>query len=295
MKIEKRKREIMKQTLKALLGKVFTDEEMQFAPNSYELVGSNGKIVAIVEIPKEIWSRKNIIGQTIMSTNKNISSVLSKVSARKGEFRTRDYELVAGSDDTEVLHKEHGYSLKVNPQKVYFSAKEGTERQRVAKQVERGEIVMVFFAGCGAYVVAIASEQPDVGKIYAIEINSDGVEYTRQNLRINRIVHKVVPIHGDVKNKVEKFYGMCDRVVMPLPLGASEYLHEAIMCLRKKSRSVIHFYTLVNKEDFSSAEKAIQEVCKSMNRKYKILNEHKVTEYSPGKWKVCIDFEVEST
>jgi len=285
----------MKQTLKALLGKVFTDEEMQFAPNSYELVGSNGKIVAIVEVPYELDDRKYVIGKTIMETNKNIHSVLSKVSARKGEFRTRDYELIAGSHDTEILHKEHGYSLKVNPQKVYFSAKEGTERQRIAKQVERGEIVMVFFAGCGVYAIAIASEQPDVGKIYAIEINADGVEYMKQNLRINRIVHKVVPIHGDVKNNAEKFYNMCDRVIMPLPLGASEYLKEAVKCLRKKSRGMIHFYTIVNKEDFSSAEKAIQEVCKSMNRKYKILNEHKVTEYSPGKWKVCIDFEVEST
>ncbi|HKZ45454.1 MAG TPA: class I SAM-dependent methyltransferase family protein, partial [archaeon] len=242
------------------------------------------------EISEELKDRKSVIGKTIMNMSKNISSVLNKASARKGEFRTRDYELVSGDADTEVLHKEHGYSLKIDPRKAYFSAKEGTERQRIARQIERGEVVMIFFAGIGAYAVAIASEQPDVGKIIAIEINSDVAEYMRQNIRINRVADKVRPILGDVRKDAGRFYGECDRVVMPLPLGAAGYLEEAIRCLRGKG--VVHFYSVVEQSDFSEAERAVQEACGKIGKRYKILNEHKVTEYSPRKWKVCIDFEV---
>ncbi|HLC39684.1 MAG TPA: class I SAM-dependent methyltransferase family protein [archaeon] len=282
----------MKQNLRALLAKILTDEEMQFAPNSFELVGSDGKVVAIVEIPEELDDRKAIIGKTIMHTNKSVKSVLNKATARKGEFRTREYELIAGNPETEVLHKEHGYLLKVNPQKTYFSAREGTERQRIAQQVERGEVVMVFFAGVGAYAIAIASEQPDVGKIITIEINPDAVEYAKQNTRINRIADKVKIIHGDVRKEAVHFYGECDRVVMPLPLFAANYLEDAIRCLREKTGGVVHFYAVVEEGDFPTARNLVEEACVKMKKKCKILNEHKITEYSPRKWKVCIDFQV---
>lgn len=263
---------------------------MKYAPNSFELIGSDGKTVAIVEIPNEIKDRKALIAESILKMNKNIKSILEKISARKGDFRTRKYELLVGNKDTEVMHKENGYWLKLDPQKVYFSTREGTEREKIAQQVDRGEIVMVFFAGIGAYPVAIASEQPDVEKIYAIEINPDAIEYMKQNLRINRIADKVIPILDDVKKSAKRFYGSCDRVVMPLPLGASEFLEDAILCLRNKG--IVHFYTLIDQAEFEPAEAEIEKACNKLNKRFKILNKRKISEYSPKKWKICIDFEV---
>lgn len=280
----------MKNNLKNALGKFLTAEEMKYAPNAFELIGSDGKTVAIVEIPNEIKDRKTLIAKNILEMNKNVKSVLEKISARKGDFRTRKYELLAGNEDTEVLHKENGYLLKLDPQKVYFSAREGTERQRIAKQIARGEMVMVFFAGIGAYAVAIVLGQPDVGKIYAIEINPDAVEYMKQNLKINRIADKVIPILDDVKKSAKRFHGVCDRVVMPLPLGASEFLEDAILCLHEKG--IVHFYTLIDRDEFEPAEAEIGKVCSRLNKTFKILNKRKISEYSPKKWKVCIDFEV---
>jgi len=281
----------MKNDLKALLAKSLNSDEMECAPNSYELIGSGDKAVALVEIPEEIGDRKILIAKSIMNLSKNVKTVLGKSSARKGEFRTREYELVMGNPNTEVVHKENGYLLKLDPQKVYFSEREGTERMRIARQVERGENVMVFFAGIGAYAIAIVYEQPDVGKVYAIEINPEAVEYMKINLRMNRMVDKIVPISGDVKKEAERFYGRFDRIVMPLPLGGSEFLEDAILCLNKKG--VIHFYTLTNRDEFVSAKAKIEEACRRLNKRFKVLNQRKITEYSPRQWKVCIDFEVE--
>lgn len=281
----------MKNDLKSILAKDLTDQEMKYAPNSYEVIGSGERSVALVEIPEEIRDRRALIAESIMKLGKNIKTVLEKSSARKGEYRTREYDLLAGSANTEVMHKENGYWLKLDPQKVYFSAREGTERLRVAQQVERGENVMVFFAGIGAFAVAIAKEQPDVGRIYAIEINPEAVEYMKANIRINRIAHKVIPILGDVREEAGRFQGEFDRVVMPLPLEAADFLEDAIRCLHKKG--IIHFYTLTNQDEFISAKAKIEEVCHKMGKRFKVLNQRKVTEYSPKKWKVCIDFEVD--
>lgn len=281
----------MKNDLKAVLAKSLTAEEMKYAPNSYEIIGSDDKAVAIVEIPEEMRGRKTLIAGSIMQLSKNVKTVLEKSSARKGDFRTREYELVMGDPDTEVEHKENGYRLKLNPQKVYFSEREGTERTRVARQVERGENVMVFFAGIGAYAIAIVHEQPDVGKVYAIEINPEAVEYMKSNLRANRMADKIVPIFGDVKEEARRFYGKFDRIVMPLPLGASEFLEDAVLCLKKKG--IIHFYTLTNRNDFAPAIAKVEEACSRLKKRFKVLNQRKITEYSPKEWKVCIDFEVE--
>jgi tRNA (guanine37-N1)-methyltransferase len=276
--------------LKELLKKDLTEQELEKAPNSFEIIGNKEKSIAIVEIPEELESKKELIAKAIMQMDKNVKTVLKKVSERKGEFRTREFEIVAGREDTEVIHREYGYLLKVDPQIVYFSAKEGSERKRIAEQVKENEVVMLMFAGIGAIAVAIAKKQPLVQKIISIEINPQAVEYIEENAAINRIADKISAIEGDVRKEAPRFYGKCDRIVMPLPLEASEFLEEAIKCLRENG--VIHFYILVDKENFSSAEKMINKVCDKMNKKYKILNEHKVTEYSPKKWKVCIDFEI---
>jgi len=276
--------------LKELLKNELTEEELKIAPNSFEMIGNKEKSVAIVEIPEDLEDKKELIAKSIMHNHKNVKTVLKKVSERKGEFRNREYEIIFGDEDTEVLHKEYGYVLRADPQIVYFSEKEGVERQRIAKDVKENETVMLMFAGIGSFAVAIAKSQPLVDKIISIEINPQAVEYIRKNAAINRVAHKIIAIEGDVRQESIKFYGKCDRVVMPLPLEAAKYLEDAIKCL--KERGKIHFYTLIDRNNFSSAEEAIKTICEKMDKKYKILNEHKVTEYSPKKWKVCIDFEI---
>jgi len=278
----------MKNNLKALLGKVLRAEEMQYVPNSFELIGSNGKIIALVEIPNEIKDRKTIIAETIMKMNKNVKSVLEKSSARKGEFRTREYEVIAGSSETEVLHKEHGYWLKLDPQKVYFSPREGTERQRVAKEAKWGENVLVMFSGISSFPIAIASEQPDVGRIIAIEINLEAHKYALENVRINRLSHKIVPINGDVKVILPKLDMHFDRILMPLPLEAYNFLELAILYLNKDG--VIHFY-FIGKEPnvFSETEELIKRRIEQLGKNIKALNKKRVLQYSPRAWKCVMD------
>jgi len=59
----------------------------------YDLIGSKGKAVAIVEVRDEDAEAglEKAIAERLMKSNKHIVSVLKKESAREGEFRMREY------------------------------------------------------------------------------------------------------------------------------------------------------------------------------------------------------------
>lgn len=260
-------------------------------PSSYDIIGSKEKCVAIVEIPEGMKGKEKEIAQEIMKKHKNVVSVLAKESARDGELRLRKYKLIAGDEDTEVLHKEHGYMLRLDPQKTYFSAREGTERQRIASQVKPGEVVIVMFSGIAPFPVAICKKQPDVEKVIAVELNEEAVEYAKTNIRINKLAHKIKSVQGDVRKACEPWYGKCDRIVMPLPKGADKFLDIAIKCA--KPGATIHFYSWGEKGRlYENAEKAIDERFKSFPIKYKITDKRVVLPYSPGWYKVCVEIKV---
>jgi len=277
--------------LKEILKDKLSEEELKLVPRSLGFIGSKEKTVAIVGIPEELEDKEKLIAEGIMQLQKNVKSVLKKVSERKGKLRLREFKLIAGDGNTEVVHKEHGHELKLDPQKVYFSPREATERQRIAEQVKPNETVMVMFSGIAPFCIAIAKKQPEVNKIYAVELNEIAHGYAVENVRINKVGHKIVLIQGDVREVCKKYYGKCDRVVMPLPMGAESFLDIAINCL--KEEGVIHFYSWGKEEDlFSNALKQIEENVKKLDKKFEVLNKKKVLQYSPGKWKVCIDFKV---
>lgn len=210
------------------------------------------------------------------------------MSERKGEFRLYEYELIAGDTNTEVLHKEHGTTLKLDPQKVFFSPRELTERQRVASQVKSNETILVMFSGVAPYPIIIAKKQPNVNKIYGVEINPDAHKYAIENVRINKLSHKIILLNGDVREVCPKLKIKFDRIVMPLAKEAYNYLDVAIPCLKEKG--IIHCYFVAPETDlFSEAEKMIKNSVKKFNKNVKILNEKKMLPWGSRKWKIVLD------
>ncbi len=257
-------------------------------PSSFDVIGH----IAIVEVPERLKKKKKLVAKVIMGLNRHIKTVLEKASERKGIYRTRNYKFLAGEKNFETLHKEYGCVFKLDPTKVYFSPRELTERQRIASQVKEGETVMVMFAGVAPYAIQIAKKQPKVKEVVAIEINPVAVKYARENVILNKVSDKVKIIEGDVREKCIDFYGKCDRVVMPLPMGGEDFLEIAVNCL--KERGHIHFYNWGSEPNiFENAEKIVMEKLGKLGVKYKIINRRKVLPYAPRKWKVCLDIYVE--
>jgi len=259
---------------------------------SFDVIGSKEKAVAIVEISKELQKSKKDLAKEIMDRNKNVKSVIGKASARKGKLRKRTYKLILGDKNTEVLHREFGYTLKVDPKKVYFSPREATERQRIADQTKPNEIVLVMFGGISVFPIAIAKKQPNVEKIYSVELNTVAHKYALENVRMNKLSHKIIPIKGDAKKVCKEFYNKCDRILMPLPLEADKYLDTAVKSL-KPSGGIIHFYSIGKEGDlFSKSLKIIDKALKRLNKSHVVINKRKVLAYAPRQFKICIEFMV---
>ncbi|MEM5853160.1 MAG: methyltransferase [Candidatus Aenigmatarchaeota archaeon] len=252
-----------------------------------EIIGNKEKAVAIIEVREDEDEKKLV--EEILRKHKNVKCVLKKISERKGDLRLREYELIAG-DDTEVVHKEYGYLLKLDPRKVYFSPREAEERQRIAKQVFPGEKILVMFSGVAPYAIAIAKKQTQVEKIYCVEKNEKAHEYAKENVRINKLSDKIVLIHGNVEEEVEKLRIKFDRIVMPLPFGGKNFLDIAFNCIKNGGK--IHFYSIVEDENYSKILEEITKIARNFGKEVKILNLRKVSAYAPRKWKVCVDLEV---
>jgi tRNA (guanine37-N1)-methyltransferase len=279
----------LKELLKEALG-----EDVKYVPSSFDIIGSREGAVAILEFPEGTPDHvKRAVAEALMRVHRNVRLVLAKASERKGAFRLREYEVIAGEGGTEVVHVEHGVKLKLDPTKVYFSPREATERVRVASQVKPGETVMVMFAGVGPYALMIAKKQPLVEKVVAVELNPEAYRYMVENVRLNKLEGKVVPVLGDVRTEAKRWYGACDRVVMPLPKGAHEFLDRAFLCL-KPGGGVIHFYHWAPERDlFSEAFRLLEREATLRGMSVRILDARVVSEYAPRIYKVCVDALVE--
>lgn len=255
-----------------------------------DIVGSGEKMVALVELEEGSEKKIEDVAKEVMGQNPGVKTVLQKFPGTKGKFRTKEYRLVAGDPDTEVLHKEYGFLLMMDPQKVYFSPRESTVRQHITSRVKPGDRVLVMFAGVGPYAVAISKAQPRVKEVVAVELNPDAFRYMKDNVRMNKIAHLVTPILGDVRIVCANMAQEFDKVVMPM-VEAFDFIDVAAQCCRKGG--LVQVYMLSGKDSlFEDCRLAIQEKLKSLGREYGIEGESKIALYSPGKWKVLIEIRM---
>ena len=138
--------------------------------------------------------------------------------------------------------------------------------------------------GISVYPITI-SKLSNPKEIYAIEINPKAHEFAKENLKLNKIKN-IKLFQGDVKKILPKIKKSFDRIIMPLPRDAESFLDLALKCLKKNG--IIHFYDFQKSEDIPKASiEKIKAHCTP-----KILKVTKAGQYSPRKFRICIDFKV---
>lgn len=222
---------------------------------SYDIVGD----IAIIRVPSSLKSQSSAIAEAVMQTNNHLRTVLNQVSGVSSDFRLRRLEWVMGEKKTETLHKEFGCLFKVNVANCYFSPRLSFERMRIARLVQPKEAVINMFAGVGTFSILMAKHSK-ADTIYSIDINPSAIKFMRENIRLNRVQSQVIPVFGDAKKAiVEQLASRSDRVLMPLPEKAYEYLNYAVMAL-KPHGGWVHYY------DFEPACKGENPIEKAKNK-----------------------------
>jgi tRNA (guanine37-N1)-methyltransferase len=255
------------------------------APRSFEIIGN----IAIIESRKEYEKYIKDIAEAIKNVHRNIDTVLLKKSSISGEYRIREYDVLAGSGKTETIHKENGCIFLLDIKKVFFSSKLSTEHLRVASKVKNNEIVVDMFAGVGPFSILIA-KNCKASYVYAIEINPYAYEYLNKNIEINKVSKKVKAILGDAREILKGKESFADRIIMNLPYKAKDFLD--IACKIAKPKAYLHYYCICKEGEEEKIIKEFIENIQKFGRKINILNYKNVLEISPRKYNFVIDCEI---
>jgi len=277
----------MRRDVRSELRGILPVDLLRLVPRSFDIIGSKRKAVAVIGLTEELKGFERQIASALMRAHKNVASVLAKESKRAGEFRIREVRLVAGDPDTEVLHRESGCVFKLDPRKVYFSPREGAERERIAAKVREGESVLVMFSGVGPFPIRIAKRHGSV-RVTAVELSPHAHNYCIANIHLNKVADRVRALLGDVREVCPKMDEAFDRVLMPLPKGAHMFLDVAVPLLR--DGGVLHLYYWAPEPDlFSRAEGLVEDAARGHGRRAEVIERARISQYSPRVWKIRVD------
>ncbi|MBR9690495.1 class I SAM-dependent methyltransferase family protein [Candidatus Woesearchaeota archaeon] len=271
--------------LKEMLKDELTKREIRLLPSSFDVVGD---ILIFTDFPKELEKKEKIIGEKVIENRKNINVVLKKTEKYANEFRTPVLSHIAGEKRKETIHKENNVRLKLDVEKVYFSTRSSNERLRISKLVKEGESVLVMFSGCTPFVCVIA-KNANPSKIVGVEINPVGHEYGLENVKLNKL-ENVKLINGDVREVVPSLNEKFDRILMPLPKSAENFLDTALSVAKKGT--ILHFYDFLQEKEFDLAKQKVLDACKRNNFECKILDVVKCGQYAPYTFRISVDFQI---
>ena len=281
-------------TLKDLLKGVLSEEELALLPRSYDLVGD----IAVIKLPGELMPKAKAVGEALKKLHPFLRSVVVPVEKTSDVYRVRKVKVVWGDENTETVHREHGCLFKVDLNKAFFNPRLSYEHLRLAKQVKPGEVILNCFAGVGTASIIIAKIQPLVRVIYSVDINPDAYSYMVENIKLNKVEDKVVPILGDVRKVVrEELRGVADRVIMLLPAYAKDFLDVAVEAL-KQGGGVIHYYDEVGGRGLKKGDllalafKRASETLRSLGKNAEVLGGRVVRAVKPFTYHVALDLYV---
>ena len=279
----------MRKRLRDKLSAALPPDQLRRVYSSFDIVGD----IAIVKHNKV--QNPESIAKQIMATHKNIKTVLTPTTRIEGDFRVRELMLLAGENKTSTIHKESGCTFKVDVEKCYFSPRLSHEHKRIAELALPGEVIVNMFAGVGCFSILIAKIQSQ-SRVYSIDVNPTAVEYMEENIKINDVCGQVIPLLGDSMGIIQtRLQGIADRVLMPLPEKALDYLPFALSAL-KKVGGWIHYYDFQhaagNENPVEKTKLKVAEKLDSIGVSYAIINSRVMRPTGPNWYQTVLDINV---
>ena len=272
--------------LKKALEGILSEKESEELFSAFDQIGD----IIVIRIPDSLLSKKKIIGETILERVSTAKSVFYQSSDVEGDFRTRSLELVAGEDRTETEYKEYGCRFAVDVEKVFFSPRLSTERERIANLVQDEEIVVNMFGGIGMFSILVAKNKKCT--VYNIDINPIASKLCEKNISLNKLVGEVICINGDAAKIIKgRLENKGDRTLMLLPERSDEFLESAILATR--NNGIIHYYSHFHADKKQDAPKLSEQHYLELTKvKSEILNSKIVRAVGPRYYQTVVDVKI---
>ncbi|MFB1064359.1 class I SAM-dependent methyltransferase family protein [Natrinema sp. H-ect4] len=186
----------------------WSDADLESVPGSWAVIGS----VILVTVPEDCPDEE-ALGEALLELHGEADSVLADEGIENdgtaGTYREPRTRLIAGDDDTETIHAEHGTRYGLDPAKVMFSPGNQAERARMGELGSEDEHVFDMFAGIGYFTLPLARGG---SRVTATEINPTAFRYLLENAVLNDVGDRVDAYMTDCRDLASEIDA--DRVIM---------------------------------------------------------------------------------
>ncbi len=262
-----------------------SDRVIEAAPSSWAVIGSIivvdfGEVSATSALTAD---QRHMVGKALLDLHAHADTVIAR-GGIVGTQRVPSHDVIAGIDETETIHTEHGTKYAVDLATVMFSPGNKAERARMGEIVGSGERVFDMFAGIGYFTLPMARAG---AQITATEINPEAYRFLVENIALNNVTDHVQAVLGDCRD-VET---TADRVVMGY-FDAYQYLDTALSTLT--SDGVVHLHEATPQSRFPDRPiQRLKSAGRQAGRDITILASHHVKSYSPGIIHGVIDAKIQ--
>lgn len=285
--------------LKVILPEDTIEEFGEFWGNSQEIMGD----LLVFRIEREVDQFKQEVAIAKLMHAKKARLALCDHGV-EGEFRVRqleplalrigddilDLEQIAGLDEeerqeqlsTRTLVREHMRSIRIDPNKAYYSIRLGAERWRTVESAEKlrqilGRPLSVAdpYCGVGPALVHLLKRRGLVGELLASDINPDAVELLFDNLRrwgAPNIPHSHSPLSEvspgwtvgladalELKDD-SQLRERTDILLVNLPHDTMEHIPHLLPLLRKGSPTLVRGWVIAHEESIPELNVRLQDL-----------------------------------
>jgi tRNA wybutosine-synthesizing protein 2 len=277
----------MLKQVKKLLQENFKDrlseKELSVLPSSYQKIGD----IIILNLKEELWKYDKEIGRFLLKKIPDTRTVCRRAGSIITEKRKPQIRVIAGDKNIETVQKEHGILYKLDVNEIMFAKGNLNERNRIAKLVTKNETVVDMFAGIGYFSLGIAKlSKPN--KVYAFEINPVAYDYLKENIKLNKVEDKIIPILGDCVVEIPKLGRIADRTIMGLLPSCKEYLIDAMKVI--KPNGTIHYHG--NAKNWNELFDDVKTAAAIEGFKVELIDKVKVKSYAPKIYHWVLDCRI---
>jgi tRNA (guanine37-N1)-methyltransferase len=175
-----------------IISSILPEGEQEEIPSGFSIVGH----VAHLNLREQYLPHKNLIAQVLLDKNPAVTTVINKIDdvGSENEYRTFQYEVLAGPDDLNVEVKEEECVFKFNYAKVYWNPRLHGEHRRLVSLFNEGDAICDVMAGIGPFAVPAGRKRVFV---WANDLNPDSYAALTMAIVKNKVSSYVKPFNED--------------------------------------------------------------------------------------------------
>lgn len=248
-------------------------------PHGYKRVGH----VAILNTEELSSELEEILGQAVLDSlaKTGIQTIAIRTAPTSKTFRTPQIRVIAGRNQTETIHKEHGIKFILDAARITFSAGNLHERKRMIELLQKGFLVDMCCCVGNLSLPAVFHRAPDLTAL-GIEINPLAYRFLTETIQTNGLSDYYKTILGDSRVLAPK--DIADHVLIGCWGADDELLNAAVQVLKQDQGGMIYLHAVQPRRSRDQTKNRVERILAEISSPLKItkISKRRVKWISPS-------------